>query len=127
MPYLYSTPVCTSVHPQPVCTSIHIFQAVADAERQKAVLEIKIQEKVLDKEGERSISEINNAIVKEKEENIANIQKYKVLKEAEANAELYTGDYVKLNMAKALANNTKLYFSGQDSIFGGLLNKIFQN
>jgi len=103
------------------------IKALADANRTKDVLEIKIQEKVLDKQGEREISEINNAIVKEREENIANIEKYKVLKEAEANAELYTGDYVKLNMAKALANNTKLYFSGQDSIFGGLLNKIFQN
>ena len=38
------------------------FQAVADANRQKAVLEIKIQERLIEKEGEKEASEINNQI-----------------------------------------------------------------
>lgn len=100
------------------------IKAIADAERFKAVLEIKIQEKVLDKQGDQNISTINNQIVKEKEENIANIEKYKIEKQAEANRALYTPEYVKLNMAKALANNTKLYFSGQESVLGGLINEV---
>merc|ERR1719154_753720 len=46
-----------------------LIKAVADAERNKAVLEIKIQEKLIEKEGDMNISAINNNILKAKEEN----------------------------------------------------------
>jgi len=101
------------------------LRAIADAERNKAVLEIKIQERLLEKEGEANISAINNGILKQKEENIANIEKYKILSEASANKELYTPEYIQYNTAKNLANNTKFYFSGQESFLGGALSKIF--
>ena len=101
------------------------LRAIADAERNKAVLEIKIQERLLEKEGEANISAINNGILKQKEENIANIEKYKILSEASANKELYTKEYIQYNTAKHLANNTKYYFSGQESLLGGALAKIF--
>jgi len=100
------------------------IKALADARRQKAVLQIKIEEKILDKQGEETISNINNNITRAKEENIANIEKYKIEKQAEANRELYTPEFVKLNMAKALASNTKFYFSGQESVLGGLINEF---
>ena len=103
------------------------IKAIADAERNKAVLEIKIKERVLDKEGDEKISNINNEIVKKKEENLANIEKYKIEKQAEANKALYTPEFVQLSMAKSLSNNTKLYFSGENSVMGGLLNKILGN
>lgn len=103
------------------------IKALADAQRNKDVLEIKITEKVLDKEGERRISAINNGIVTDKEENLANIEKYKMEKQAEANKLLYTPEYVKLEMAKALATNTKFYFSGENSVMGGLLNTFLEN
>lgn len=101
------------------------LRAIADAERNKAVLEIKIQERLLEKEGEANISAINNGILKQKEENIANIEKYKILSEASANKELYTPEYIQYNTAKNLANNTKFYFNGQESLLGGALAKIF--
>jgi len=103
------------------------IKAIADAERNKAVLEIKIKERVLDKEGDEKISNINNEIVKKKEENLANIEKYKIEKQAEANKALYTPEFVQLSMAKSLSNNTKLYFSGENSVMGGLLNKFLGN
>ena len=49
---------------------------------------------------------------------------YKKTQEAEANARLYTGDYVKLEMAKALSQNTKFFFSGESSPLGAVLTKI---
>lgn len=103
------------------------IKAIADAKRNKAVLEIKIKERVLDKEGDEKISTINNEIVKKKEENLANIEKYKIEKQAEANKALYTQEYVQLQMARSLSNNTKLYFSGENSVMGGLLNKFLGN
>merc|ERR1711936_1058188 len=36
------------------------IKAVLDAERQKSVLEIKIQENIIQKEGEKNVSAINN-------------------------------------------------------------------
>jgi len=104
-----------------------LIKAVADAERQKAVLEITIQERIIEKEGTKKVSLINNEIKKAAENNEADIAKYKLEKEAEANAALYTDKYIKLNLAKALSNNTKFYFSGQQSELGGLFNQILGN
>jgi len=101
--------------------------AIADANRKKSVLQITIEEKMLEREGERNVSRITNEIQKEREENIANIEKYKIEKAAEANSKLYTKDYIQLNLAKALSNNTKFYFSGENSPLGGLMTKIFNN
>ena len=47
--------------------------------------------------------------------------------EAEANNALYTDKYIQLNLAKSLSNNTKFYFSGQQSELGSLFNKILGN
>merc|ERR1711892_1115170 len=88
-----------------------LIKAVADAERQKAVLEITIQERIIEKERAKNVSLINNEIKEE----------------AEANDALYTQEYIKLNLAKSLSNNTKFYFSGQKSELGGLFTKILGN
>merc|ERR1711892_978383 len=104
-----------------------LIKAVADAERQKAVLEITIQERIIEKEGAKNVSLINNEIKKEAENNEADIFKYKLEQEAEANNALYTQEYIKLNLAKSLSNNTKFYFSGQKSELGSLFNRILGN
>ena len=103
------------------------IKAVLDAEREKRVLEIDIQKNLLEKEGERNISTLNNAILKEREENKANVENYRKSKDAEANAKLYTKDYVRLEIAKALSNNTKFFFSGESSPLGAVLSKILGN
>jgi len=103
------------------------LKAIADAKRNKAVLEIKVKERILEKEGEKNVSEINNHILKAKEENLANLEKYKLEKEAEGNKQLYTPEYVQLNVARHLHNNTKFYFSGEQGLIGGLITKIFGN
>jgi len=100
------------------------IKAVADAQRQKDVLEIKIQEQIIEMEGKKNISEINNEMARERENNLADIAKYAKDKEAAGNKELYSPEYVKLQMAQSLANNTKFYFSGGESVMGGLLTKI---
>merc|ERR1711892_16532 len=57
-----------------------LIKAVADAERQKAVLEITIQERIIEKEGAQQVSLINNEIKKAAENNEADIAKYKLEK-----------------------------------------------
>lgn len=99
--------------------------AIKDAERLKDVLEIDIQKQLLLKEADKNISTINNLMVKIAEENLANVDAYRKQKMAAANEKLFSTDhYIQLNMAKQLANNTKLYFSGQSSPLGSILTKL---
>ncbi len=49
------------------------------------MLEIDIQKDILRKEGEKKLSELENEIVKLREQNVADLENYKKTKEAEAN------------------------------------------
>ncbi len=100
------------------------IKALLDAEREKDVLEIELQKDILKKEGEKRMNELENEIIKEREENNAEVAAFKKQKEAEANKALYSENYIKLELAKELAKNTKFYFSGENSPLGGLLTKI---
>ena len=100
------------------------IKALLDAEREKDVLEIELQKQLLKKEREKEVNDLEIKRIKSREENQADVDAYKKEKEAEANKNLYSPDYVKLEMAKALSDNTKFYFSGETSPLGALLNKI---
>merc|ERR1712062_875768 len=97
------------------------IKAVLDAEREKKVLAIEIEKDILQKEGQKNLSALENQIIKEREEKQANLDNYKKTQEAEANKRLYSSDYVKLEMAKALSQNTKFFFSGESSPLGAVL------
>jgi len=103
------------------------MRAIEDAEREKEVLKINIQKDLLEKEGQKNISELNNEILKGQEEAKANNEYYRISKQAEANKKLYTDGYVKLNLAKSLSQNTKVYFSGENSVLGKVLQQILAN
>lgn len=100
------------------------IRELADAQRKKEVLEITIQKQILEKEGEQKVSSLANAILKEREENMANIEKYKIESRAQANKNLFTKDYIQLETVRSLSNNTKFYFSGETSPLGSLLSKL---
>jgi len=99
-------------------------KAIADAERDKTVMEITNERRILEKEGDQKVSQLHNEQLRLVGENEANIKAYGIEKEAEANRKLLTAEYVKLNMAKAISPNTKYYFSGEKGIVSGLLSKI---
>ena len=101
--------------------------AVADAEREKDVLQIALEKQILQKETEKKKSLIQNEIVKAQEENQASVLAFKKKKDAEANKQLYTDQYISLELAKSLSNNTKFYFSGETSPLGALMTKILNN
>ena len=100
------------------------IKAVLDAERQKQVLEIDIQKEILRKNGEQELSTLENQIRKDREQNKADVENYSKTKLAEANKNLHTSDYIRLEMAKALSQNTKFFFSGESSPLGAVLTKI---
>lgn len=98
--------------------------ALMDAERKKEVVKIQMKSDIEKQESVNNISALATAQKKRREETIADIQSYKALTQAEANKNLLTDQYIKMNMAKALMNNTKMYFSGQDSALGSILGNI---
>ena len=100
------------------------IKAVADAERQKQVLQIDIQKEILRKEGEQKLSSVENQILKDREQARADVENYSKKKLAEANQNLYTPDFIRLEMAKSLSQNTTFFFSGDNSHLGAVLTKI---
>ena len=121
------------------------IKAMLDAEREKNVTKITLEKALLQKENEKMINDLRklinnwvmtnndliswknlleNQIIKSREENQADVDAYKKEKDAAANVQLYTKDYVRLELAKELSKNTKFYFSGETSPLGGLLNKL---
>ncbi len=55
----------------------------------------------------------------------ADTMSYVQEQEAGSNQLLLTPEYIQLQLAKSLANNTKMYFSGDASLIGGLLNQVY--
>ncbi len=76
-------------------------------------------------EGKKNVSSINNAIFSASKRNEADTLSYMQAKEASSNELLHTDAYVRLEVARALSNNTKMYFSGEDGILGGVLGRVF--
>jgi len=100
--------------------------AVMDAERAKAIGQIDNQAKLQRKENEQNVSTLENQIRKQTEDTNADIESYMAASRAEYNKNLLTDQYIKLQMAKSLITNTKVYFSGQDSAFGSILSNLIK-
>jgi len=57
----------------------------------------------------------------------ADVSSYVDASQAESNKALLTDSYIKLEVAKMMANNSKMYFSGPDSLLGSALGQVFGN
>lgn len=66
-----------------------------------------------------------NKLYEETEKMKADVSSFVAASQANSNKDLLTDNYVKLQLGQMLANNTKMYFSGSDSIMGAVLGKIF--
>ena len=100
--------------------------AVYDAEREKEVSRIENEKLVQRKANEENISEIENSIRTKKENTNTDIRSYRISNDAKNNADLLTDQYIKLQMTQSMLNNTKIFFSGQDSALGSLLSNILK-
>ena len=100
------------------------MKELLEAKGKKNVLEVNLEKQLLEKQKEKERNDLDIKIVKDREENIADLEAYRKEKQADANKKLYSPDYIKLEMAKSLADNTKFYFSGENSVLGSLMSKI---
>ncbi|CAF0829412.1 unnamed protein product [Adineta ricciae] len=85
-------------------------RAVIEAEKVAQVAKIQYEQKILSKESEKRIAEIEAEIHLARERALADAQKYHSDTEAESNKLKLTPEYLQLAMYQALAQNTKIYF-----------------
>ncbi|XP_064623493.1 erlin-2-B-like [Lineus longissimus] len=96
-----------------------VVEKEAETERKKAVIEAekaaqvsKIQwgQKIMEKESQRKISEIEDMTHLAKEKAMADAEYYKAHRVAEANKVTLTKEYLELRKYEAIAANNKIYF-----------------
>ncbi|XP_028654648.1 erlin-2-B-like [Erpetoichthys calabaricus] len=85
-------------------------RAVIEAEKLAQVAEIKFSQKVMEKETEKKISEIEDAAYVAREKARADAEYYTAHRTAEANKLKLTPEYLQLMKFKAVAANSKIYF-----------------
>ena len=95
-------------------------RAVIEAEKLAQVAKIQYEQKILGKESEKRIAEIEAEMHLAKERSLADANKYKSDTEAESNKVKLTPEYLQWSMYQALTQNTKIYFGNSiPNIFTG--------
>nr|XP_029124200.1 erlin-2-B isoform X2 [Elaeis guineensis] len=84
--------------------------ALSEAEKNAQVSGILMEQKLMEKESIKRQQEIENEmyIAREKSQTDANF--FRVIKEAEANRQKLTPEYLELRFIEAIANNSKIFF-----------------
>ncbi|XP_072258875.1 erlin-2 [Pyxicephalus adspersus] len=85
-------------------------KAVIEAEKVAQVAEIKFGQKVMEKETEKKISEIEDSAFLAREKAKADAEFYTAERAAEANKLKLTPEYLQLMKYQAIATNSKIYF-----------------
>uniref|UniRef100_A0AAY4B481 Band 7 domain-containing protein n=1 Tax=Denticeps clupeoides TaxID=299321 RepID=A0AAY4B481_9TELE len=89
------------------------IRALIEAEKLAQVAEIKFGQKVMEKETEKKISEIEDGAFLARQKAKADAEFYSAQKEAEANKLKLTPEYLQLMKFKAIAANSKIYFGSE--------------
>ncbi|XP_037374395.1 erlin-1-like [Talpa occidentalis] len=85
-------------------------KAVIEAEKVAQVAKIRFQQKVMEKETEKRISEIEDAAFLAREKAKADAEYYAAHKYATSNKHKLTPEYLELKRYQAIASNSKIYF-----------------
>ncbi|XP_045212629.1 erlin-1-like [Mercenaria mercenaria] len=88
-------------------------KAIIEAEKNASVAKIEWEQKVMEKESEKRMSEIEDLTHLAKEKAKADANFYRVQKEAEANKMILTPEYLEMVKQKALTENTKIFFGNK--------------
>ncbi|XP_048043000.1 erlin-2 isoform X1 [Megalobrama amblycephala] len=88
-------------------------KAVIEAEKVAQVAEIKYGQKVMEKETEKKISEIEDSAFLARQKTKADADFYTAQRAAEANKLKLTPEYLQLMKFKAIAANSKIYFGSE--------------
>lgn len=85
-------------------------RAVIEAEKLAQVAKIQYEQKILSKESEKRIAEIEAEMHLAKERAVADANKYRSDTEAQSNLKKLTPEFLEWSMYQTIAQNTKIYF-----------------
>jgi len=85
-------------------------KAIIEAEKVSSVAKIQWSQKIMEKESEKQMSEIEDSTHLAKEKAKADAEFYKTQKESEANKLKLTKEYLEMMKYQALSNNAKIYY-----------------
>lgn len=85
-------------------------KALIEAEKVAQVAKIQYDQKIMEKESEKKIAEIEVTMHVNKEKSLADAAYYKAQKEAESNKAKLSREYLELVKYESLSKNTKIYF-----------------
>lgn len=85
-------------------------KAIIEAEKLATVAKIHHEQKILEKESERKIAEIEVMMQVHRDKSLADAAYYKATKEIESNKLKLTPEYLELVKYQSLSQNTKIYF-----------------
>ncbi|CAF0714874.1 unnamed protein product [Brachionus calyciflorus] len=85
-------------------------KAVIEAEKVAQVSKIHFEQKIMERESEKKIAEIDVKMQVDREKALADAAFYKVKTEIEANKAKLTPEYLEMIKYEAIAKNTKIYF-----------------
>ncbi len=85
-------------------------KAIIEAEKEAHVAKIQFDRKIMEKESNQKIAQIDDAMHLAKEKSVADAEYYKMQKQAEANKLLFTQEFIEVKKYEAIASNQKVYF-----------------
>merc|ERR1712179_146730 len=85
-------------------------KAVIEAEKEAHVAKIQYERKIMEKESNQKIAEIEDSIHLAREKAKSDAEFYRIQKQAEANKLLLTSEYLELQKYSSLTNNQKVFF-----------------
>jgi len=85
-------------------------KAVIEAEKSALVAKISYEQKIMEKESEKKIADIEVQMQVNRDKSLADAEYYKALKEIESNKAKLTPEYLEFMKYEAIARNTKMYF-----------------
>ncbi|KAL8595030.1 Erlin-2 [Nucella lapillus] len=88
-------------------------KAVIEAEKQAQVAKITWQQKIMEKESEKKIAEIEDQTHLAREKARADAEFYRITKDADANKMRLSRDFLEYSKYQALASNTKIFFGNR--------------
>ncbi|XP_076441900.1 erlin-2-B-like [Babylonia areolata] len=88
-------------------------KAVIEAEKQAQVAKIVWEQKIMEKESEKKIAEIEDLTHLARERAKADAEFYRIMKDAEANKMKLSKEFLEYSKYQALAANTKVFFGNQ--------------
>ena len=90
-----------------------IVKATIAAKKQLDVSEIKMRQKILEKESEQKVAKLQDEIQSSHQKASSDSEYYRIMRESEANNKRLTPEFIEYTRIVSMSNNTKVYFGNK--------------